>query len=254
MLEIIKNKLIEIEEKNNIKILLACETGSRGWGFPSPDSDYDVRFLYVHPVDWYLCVHEKEDHITVPISDELDITGWELKKSLQLLTKHNAALMERLQSPIIYSEVKNFKEEYFLLAKENFSAISVMHHYLSMAKSYYEKCAATKEIKLKSLFYAIRTTITSHWIHAYKTLPPMELEKLMKVIEDRKELVDRIRELVKIKKDQSEAYLHTEEPLILEYLNSTLTMCEAGSKSLPGDKYKSESLDAFFKKYVKYEL
>lgn len=252
IIQTIKEKLKEIEATNNVKILLACETGSRGWGFHSPDSDYDVRFIYVHPIDWYIGVNEKEDHITVPINDELDITGWELRKSLQLLTKHNAALMERLQSPIIYNEVKNFKEEYFQIAKDNFSSISVMHHYLSMSKSYYDKCTISEEIKLKNLFYCIRTTMASHWIHNYKTVPPMELKKLMPLIENEKELVRRIGELVIIKSGQNESYIHHNEPLILDYIKRMIDMCDQSINALPGKKYDTETLNTFLLKYVKH--
>ncbi|MFZ5554770.1 MAG: DNA polymerase beta superfamily protein [Bacteroidota bacterium] len=250
MKEIIKDKLRLIEREKNVRILLACETGSRGWGFPSPDSDYDVRFLYVHPADWYISVREKDDHITVPINDELDITGWELKKSLQLMMKHNAALMERLQSPIIYSEVQNFREDYFSIAKANFSPVSVMHHYLSMSKSYFEKCTISERVKLKSLFYCIRTTLACHWILQYKTLPPMELEKLLPVITDNKELVSHIRELVKIKSGANESYIHPTELRINEYLEKTIASCEESVASLPGNKYTADHLDIFLKKYI----
>lgn len=250
MTSTILEKLEEIEKQYKVRIVLACETGSRGWGFHSPDSDYDVRFIYVHEPDWYYSVTEKEDHINVPINDELDITGWELRKSLQLLVKHNAALMERLQSPIIYKEVKGFKEAYLDIVREHFSPISVMHHYLSMAKGYLEKCSGD-EIKLKSLFYGIRSTMSAHWILTYKTLPHMELEKLMPVVAERTELVSRIRELVQLKSGKGEAYMHHQEPLILDYLTTTIQACDEGVKSLPGHKYEAETLNRFLRQYVK---
>lgn len=79
-----KLKIIEklkfIEQNHNIKILYAVESGSRGWGFASQDSDYDVRFIYIRPTDWYLSIEEKKDFIEFPINDLLDINGWDLKK------------------------------------------------------------------------------------------------------------------------------------------------------------------------------
>lgn len=250
MKETIDEKLREIEAQHNIRILLACETGSRGWGFPSPDSDYDVRFIYVHEPDWYISVVEKEDHITVPINDELDITGWELRKSLQLLLKHNAALMERLQSPIVYNEVKGFKEEFLALAQADFSSISMMHHYLSMAKGYFEKCSGN-EVKLKSLFYGIRSTMAAHWILTYQTLPHMVLEKLMPVVHDKPELVQRIRELVQLKSGQNESYMHHAEPLIMDYLAKTIQACDEAIQALPGKKYPAAAMDNLLRKYIK---
>lgn len=246
----ILQQLREIEEEKNIRILLACETGSRGWGFHSPDSDYDVRFIYVHEPDWYISVLEKEDCITLPVSDELDVTGWELRKSLRLLIKHNAALMERLQSPIIYKEVIGFKEEYLEIARQYFSPISVMHHYLSMAKGYLEKCTS-EEMKLKSLFYCIRSAMSAHWILKYQTLPHMQLEKLMPVMAENEPLVKRIRELVKLKSRQNESYMHHGEPLILDYLQKTVETCDEGIKTLPNGKYPSNTLDQLLIKYAK---
>ncbi len=90
----IERHLAAIEADHDVRILFACESGSRGWGFASPDSDYDVRFLYVHPLPWYLRVSPPRDVIEVPISGVLDINGWELRKALGLLKKGNATLVE----------------------------------------------------------------------------------------------------------------------------------------------------------------
>lgn len=76
----IRERLVGIEAAHKVRVLYACESGSRGWGFASPDSDYDVRFIYVHPLSWYLQISPQRDVIEVPTSDELDINGWELRK------------------------------------------------------------------------------------------------------------------------------------------------------------------------------
>ena len=93
----ILDRLLAIEAEHGVRVLYACESGSRGWGFASPDSDYDVRFIYVHPLPWYLRVSAQRDVIEVPISDEFDINGWELRKALSLLKKGNATLVEWLE-------------------------------------------------------------------------------------------------------------------------------------------------------------
>ncbi len=87
MREKIKLELERIEKENDVKILFAVESGSRAWGFPSKDSDYDVRFVYMHPVEWYLSIHDKRDVIEYPISDDLDISGWDIKKSVTTICK-----------------------------------------------------------------------------------------------------------------------------------------------------------------------
>src|SRR5690606_34964598 len=135
MKEKIINYLKQVETEYNIEILLACETGSRAWGFPSPDSDYDVRFIYRHPKDWYLSLNEKKDTIEKMYeNNEFDLSGWDLKKSLNLLLKSNAALLERIQSPIVYLSDENFLFELNELTKNTYSKIATMHHYLSMSE------------------------------------------------------------------------------------------------------------------------
>ncbi|MEM6906851.1 MAG: nucleotidyltransferase domain-containing protein, partial [Pseudomonadota bacterium] len=93
-------KLTGIERDFGVRILFAIESGSRAWGFPSPDSDYDVRFVYVHPTDWYLSLTPGRDVIELPIRDDLDIGGWDLRKALNLLLKPNPVMLEWLSSPI----------------------------------------------------------------------------------------------------------------------------------------------------------
>ncbi len=99
----IKNYLSELEQEKDIEILFACETGSRAWGFPSPDSDYDVRLIYKHHKDWYLSLSEGKDSIEFFLdNNEIDISGWELRKSLRLLWKSNASILERIQTQRLF--------------------------------------------------------------------------------------------------------------------------------------------------------
>lgn len=164
MEEKIKKYLNQLEEEKKIKILLACETGSRAWGFPSPDSDYDVRIIYVHDVDWYLSLKEKKDTIEWMLeNNDLDITGWDLRKVLRLLWKSNPPLLERIQSPIIYRVDEKFLKDINTLATSYYSKIATMHHYLSMAKKTFEELNP-QEYKLKKLFYALRNSTACKWI------------------------------------------------------------------------------------------
>jgi predicted nucleotidyltransferase len=94
----ILEELKRIEKEEGVRILYACESGSRAWGFPSKDSDYDVRFIYIRPVDWYVSIYDKRDVIERPISDMLDINGWDLRKALNLFRKSNPPLLEWLKS------------------------------------------------------------------------------------------------------------------------------------------------------------
>jgi len=126
--EIIFEKLKAIEYQFDVRIRYACESGSRAWGFASPDSDYDVRFVYVHKADYYLSIDDQRDVIEVPINDLLDINGWELRKALRLFRKSNAPLYEWLQSPIVYSADSNFVSNMKALMPTYFSPRAGMHH------------------------------------------------------------------------------------------------------------------------------
>jgi predicted nucleotidyltransferase len=100
----VQRQLTDVERRYGVRVLYACESGSRGWGFASPDSDYDVRFLYVHPLEWYLRVDAPRDVIELPIDDELDVCGWEWRKALGLLKGANPTLIEWLDSPVVYRQ------------------------------------------------------------------------------------------------------------------------------------------------------
>src|SRR6478609_457570 len=112
----VNDVLARLEAEQNVRVLYACESGSRAWGFASRDSDYDVRFLYVHRRDWYLSVEDRRDVIEKPIAEDLDVSGWELRKALRLLRKSNPPLHEWLKSPIVYCHDPVFAAEFGALA------------------------------------------------------------------------------------------------------------------------------------------
>ena len=126
MQDLILSELNRIEQDYHVQILFACESGSRAWGFPSSDSDYDVRFVYIRPTDWYLAidVERKRDVIELPIDDSLDISGWDLRKALQLYYKSNPPLLEWLGSPIIYQEKYTVAQQLRNLAPEFYNPIA----------------------------------------------------------------------------------------------------------------------------------
>ncbi|MEO0554624.1 MAG: nucleotidyltransferase domain-containing protein [Bacteroidota bacterium] len=249
MKNLIESKLRSITSEYDIKILYACESGSRAWGFPSPNSDYDVRFIYVHDLDWHLSLRDKKDTIDLPINDDLDIGGWEIKKALGLLWKSNPPLLEWLQSPIVYQSESKFLNDIQRLCSEYFSPIAVMHHHLSMSKKYLEACQQTDQVKLKKYFYALRTAIAGKWIREKESIPPIELPKMFSVVAE--EVQARIEKLIIIKSQQNEDYLHTREPLIDEFLSETIRQNEAVANDLPSANGDIEELDKFYRKVAK---
>ncbi len=138
MEKVIKNELLKIEQKENVKILGAVESGSRAWGFASPDSDYDVRFIYVRPKEFYLKLEKTRDVIELPIDDVLDINGWDLQKALKLLNSSNPTLFEWANSPIVYKTTDYF-EEFRKVINNYFKEKAGLHHYLGAAKGNYRE-------------------------------------------------------------------------------------------------------------------
>jgi predicted nucleotidyltransferase len=166
--------LRSIEAEAQVRVLLAVESGSRAWGFASPDSDYDVRFVYVHEPAWYLTVFESRDVIEKMLPGELDVSGWDLRKSLRLFSKCNLALNEWLGSPVVYSEMSDFRSELRALIPMFFNPTRATHHYRSMAKQALSNLTSENQISIKKLLYAARALLACRWIRQYKSQPPTE--------------------------------------------------------------------------------
>ncbi|QUH28437.1 nucleotidyltransferase domain-containing protein [Vallitalea guaymasensis] len=204
MRDIILQKLKEIEQEHEVKILYAVESGSRGWGFESKDSDYDVRFIYIHKPEWYMSIKEKRDVIELPINNLLDINGWDLRKTLVLFKKSNPTLLEWLSSPIIYGERTSLVNELKELLKDYFSSKSCIYHYLHMAEGNYREYLKGEEIRVKKYFYVLRPIMACMWTEKYGTQPPMLFEDLMNHLHLDKELVNEIEKLLVIKRSGNE--------------------------------------------------
>ena len=178
MKELILSRLREIEEKEQVRILLAVESGSRAWGFASPDSDYDVRFLYVRPVQAYLQLCPERDVLEYPIEGELDLNGWDLSKALKLIYKSNPILFEWLASPVVYWD-SPFRQAVQPLLKDYFSSKSAVHHYLCLAENHDQVYLQGEQIRLKKFFYTLRAVLACRWILTRKSPPPVPFRELM---------------------------------------------------------------------------
>lgn len=189
--EILK-RLRATEREHNVKILLAIESGSRAWGFASPNSDYDVRFIYTHPKDWYLAVdlEDKRDVIEYEIVDDIDLNGWDIRKALRLFWKSNPTFVEWIQSPITYMERGSFSSRVRDLLSEIYSPDKGIHHYRSMAKTNYRGYLRKDLVPLKKYFYVLRPLLAARWIERYGTAAPIEFEKLLSLAESRALLED----------------------------------------------------------------
>ncbi len=249
MEEKIKKYLTNLEQEKGIEILFACETGSRAWGFPSPDSDFDVRIIYKHEKDWYLSLTEEKDSIELFFeNNEIDITGWDIRKSLRLLWKSNPALLERIQSPIIYKVNTEFLTEVTSVAQSAYSRFATIHHYLSMAKKIFEEVNNSEEYKLKKFFYALRASVACKWILEKEEMPPIEFSKMLNGLDLPTNLRTRISELITLKATISEAYLHKGDQELLEFMKSCIDRADNESKTLPSSNAQMSEFNDFFRK------
>lgn len=209
MQEIILEGLKRIEQEFDVKVIFAAEAGSRAWGFESPDSDYDVRFVYVRPVDTYLSVfnhrnvidaqdlHSLASSIASPFDHKLlDFSGWDISKALHLAYKSNPQLLEWINGPITYVEDKDG-----VLAKaanELWQMQPTYEHYRAMAKSNYREYLQTSMVKYKKYLYVIRPLLAARYVVEQQKIPPVsfaELRREVRVPTAVHEAIDRLLEL-----------------------------------------------------------
>jgi predicted nucleotidyltransferase len=199
MRSVILENLAEIERRYQVRVLFACESGSRGWGFASPDSDYDVRFVYVNRLSWYLTVEPGRDVIEQPISGDLDINGWDLRKTLELLRDSNPTLLEWLRSPIVYQQNEPWVSRLRLLAEDGFSQVRSYHHYVSMAKKNLREHLYGEVVRYKKYLYVLRPLLAARWIREGRGVPPMRFAELATKTLTEQALIDEINALLEVK-------------------------------------------------------
>ncbi|AFY36692.1 Nucleotidyltransferase [[Leptolyngbya] sp. PCC 7376] len=180
----ILRRLRAAEFEHNVKILYACESGSRAWGFASLDSDYDVRFIYAHLVDWYLSfdVERKRDVIEYPIVDEIDCNGWDIRKAMYLFSRTNGALLEWLKSPIRYLESSVFAARLRNLENRAANRRALCYHYSHMARGNAKDYLFRGQARLKKYFYVLRPLLAIRYIEAYDLPPPIEFQSLVDTV------------------------------------------------------------------------
>ena len=249
MLHTIQETIAQLEQDKHIRVLYACESGSRAWGIPSPDSDYDVRFIYVHQLDWYLSLSNRKDTITVQSDTaDLDMTGWDLRKTLQLMKKSNAAPLEWMNSPIVYHEAQGFLRRFRKVGDTCFSPNAMNYHYLSMAKKFYEHCSGEAAVKLKTWFYALRTALNARWIVEKEEMPPIVFKETLSLIPPniKKDLLA----LIALKGTKNEDFLFEKEATLLQLIKESIAIAEAGKIDLPGSKVNMLEMDKFFQRMI----
>ena len=227
--DLIASRLANIESTEEVAVLYACESGSRAWGFASRDSDWDVRFIYLHPSDWYLSIDvERKRDVIEQVSGDLDICGWDIRKALWLLRKSNPPLLEWLNSPIVYTDRFGLVAKLRGIAADYYSPATCVHHYLHMAKGNFREYLRGEIVRTKKYFYVLRPLLALRWIETRGGPPPMPFETLMKTMLPDGRIKDAVHELLARKKAGEELAEGPVIPVINEFLEQEFTRLATG--------------------------
>lgn len=248
MKDIILRELKKIEEQENVKIIMAIESGSRAWGFASPDSDYDVRFIYVRKEEDYLRLEKTRDVIEWKLDDVLDINGWDIKKALQLLHNSNPTVFEWCASPIVYWETAEFtwlKE----ILPQYFSVKKSLYHYWHTSETHYKTHLLSDEVNIKKYFYALRPLLAAKWILDKKVAPPMLFEELMEA-ELEVELLPEVKGLLDMKKTLPEMGKAPKIQSINDYIEKELREIKTTAEEIEEQMVEWDGLNELFLRMV----
>lgn len=249
--------LYQIEQQNSVRILLAVESGSRMWGFESKDSDYDVRYIYVGTPSRYITVSPVRDVIEGPADNMLDLSGWDLKKALHLMSKSNPCLYEWLSSPIVYLATDR-SDEFRRLARDWHSAREGMFHYLGMcAHNYREhmRNGAAPSVRLKKYLYICRPLLCCRWLerNPHAGPPPMNMMQLM--LEDKALFFDvclELEQLILRKRDGDELIEGPAVPVLNAWIDSEKDRLFKVAHEMPPRQLNADpaKLDQFLRECV----
>jgi uncharacterized protein len=207
---VVKKKIMQllgmVESKEEVQVLFAVESGSRAWGFPSLDSDYDVRFVYIHKNDWYLSIDTdlRRDVIERPLTELIDLSGWDIRKTLRLFAKANPPLIEWLSSPIIYKNEYDFQQRLKRLLPTYYEPRTCIYHYHHMANRNYRDYLKGTNVWTKKYLYVLRPLLATRWIEQNRGPVPMSFHDLLVTIHDHKELITALTNLVERKMNGDE--------------------------------------------------
>lgn len=247
----ISHRLNAIEAEHDVTVLYACESGSRAWGFASADSDYDVRFLYVHPRDWYLSIdlERRDDALDPPVDGDLDLHGWDLRKALRLLHSSNPTLLEWLRSPIVYREhaaVAGLHD----LAAEYDTAQAAGYHYHHLARRIAQRSLADPPVSHKAYLYVLRALLAVRWVQAERGPVPVRFERLLEAGVDDAELRGAIDNLLSQKRAGTEQAEGPRLSTLHDFIDAELERLEGTQFSETSGATPVDPLNTFFRRVL----
>jgi predicted nucleotidyltransferase len=231
-------RLDAVVRDERVAIPLAVESGSRAWGFPSPDSDYDCRFVYVRSQADYLDPWPRRDVVETPLDAVLDVNGWDLLKAVRLLVRGNATLLEWLRSPIVYRADAELRADLLALAGQVVDRDALRRHYLHVARGQRDRWWADREVPLKKVFYAVRPAATLRWLRARPdvAVPPMDLATLLVEGEVADDVVGAASDLVALKAVSREMGAGAVPVPLARFVSDELALASAAGEGHDGDR------------------
>ena len=236
MRETILGELKKIESTYGVRVLHAVESGSRAWGFASPDSDYDVRFIYVRPIEDYIRLDEPRDVIEWKNDGLLDINGWDLRKAMGQFARGNATLFEWSGSPVVYRTTEIWTRIRDV-AKGYFSEKTAAHHYYGTAMKTWTEHLTGETVRYKKYFYALRPLLAAQYIERYHAVPPVLFDELLKMDLD-PSLRLAIDLLLEKKKSTTEGEFNPHIPAVQDFIRDELPKQKAICDAMPDDRNK----------------
>ncbi|MGF2616556.1 nucleotidyltransferase domain-containing protein [Rossellomorea vietnamensis] len=252
-----KNRILAelniIEQEHEVDILYAVQAGSRAWGFESPASDFDIRFIYKHPLNWYLSLDQKRDVIEWQSGKELELSGWDLKKAMLLLKKSNPTLLEWLQTEDRLIEDKYFCEKVFPLQELVFSPSACYHHYLNMTKTNWNKWQRDSMKSVKLTLHVLRGLLCCLWIKEKETFPPVSFNVLFYQCVPDLKLKEEIQRLVELKKRGAET-IETNLVILSSFIEVQIRQLSENTQHFKkSPTLSSEAVNRAFRELVKNE-
>jgi len=244
------NALRDLEREHDCRILFAAESGSRAWGFASPDSDYDIRAIYVKPRNWYLSIENPKDTIEAMLPNDLDISAWELRKTLRQFAKGNLSLFEWFGSPIIYESDARFMAEMVSLIPDFFNPVKAVHHYLAIHDNAISDMDDQGRIGIKKLFYALRGFLAAAWSADRESMPPTEFDRMLLAESFPKEILELVETLKSQKKNAVEKQRINMPAKLSEYFQNQRDFLEVRAKSLEKRSCNPDKLDRVLRHYI----
>ena len=244
--DVVAERIDAIEAEHAVRVVLAVESGSRAWGFASADSDYDVRFLYVHRPAWYLAIDRRRDVIERPIVDDIDLAGWNLRKALGLFFKSNPPLYEWLRSPLVYRETTAIAEGLRQRAAAFYDPKAGFYHYLHMAESNARAELRKDQIRHKKYFYVLRPILACRWIEAGDGTPPMEFAALADRHLPAGDVRHELDRLLVQKRGGTEADAGPRLPALHAFIDAELARLAEAARGIPKPHREIEPLNTFF--------